>query len=128
MNLPFRLSFPMLRLFAWCAVVLSFTSATSAEVRPINNDEEFEELVIQSGEVWAVLFTSPSKGEDADKAETMLGRLAMKMSGVHFGLADARLPAIGTDPVQSLPQPRPTRLLSLVLTSRYRSVVHRSTA
>ena len=72
---------------ALCAIALLLTSA-NAEVRTINDDEDFEETVIQSAEVWAVMFTSPSKGDDAVKAEKMMERLAMKMSGVHFGVAD----------------------------------------
>lgn len=82
-----RASEPGLAMRAPFGLVL-LAACTRAELTLLKNDEAFEETVIQSGEVWAVLFTSPSKGEDAEAAEKVVDRLSMKLSSVQFALAD----------------------------------------
>ena len=69
----------------WTALCVAVAAAASDR---ISDEQAFEETVIQSGEVWAVLFTSASKGEDAAPAEKLVERLAMKASDIHFGVAD----------------------------------------
>ena len=65
------------------ALVLGSTDMVS-----IRDDDAFENQIIQSSHVWAVLFTSPSRAEDTQRGLQVFERVAAQVSDVRLGVVD----------------------------------------
>mmetsp|Transcript_24825 Transcript_24825/g.63229 ORF Transcript_24825/g.63229 Transcript_24825/m.63229 type:complete len:158 (-) Transcript_24825:248-721(-) len=61
---------------------------SQARVTEVKSDEAFEEMIVQSPDVTAVLFTSPSKEEEAVNAHRVVEVVASKLTSVQFAIAD----------------------------------------
>ena len=80
----------MARFLALAATLLcAFAPAvTAVEVVKLENDEAFEEKVIQSRHVWAVLFTSGRAGDDSAEALKVIEEVATTVDSFKIGVAD----------------------------------------
>ena len=69
--------------------IVALVAAQRGVIDIIESDEAFEEKVMQSSDVWVVLFTAKTRHEECAHLQQRIEMLsAMKGESIHFGTAD----------------------------------------